>query len=64
MAPVVFLYIQTSARVDRVKVEINIVLEVRNHRTAIPLYSRQEGLSEESFKRKHGTKGDANVGPG
>jgi hypothetical protein len=50
--------------VDRVKVGINIVLEVRNHCTAIPLYSRQEGLSEESLKRKHGAKRDANLGPG
>jgi len=57
-------YIQTSARVDKVKVEINIVLEVRHHWTTIPLYSRQEGLSEESLKRKHGAKRDGNVGPG
>ena len=58
------LYIQTSASVDRVKVEINTALEVRHNWTAIPLYSRQDGLSEESLKRKHGAKRDGNVGPG
>ena len=38
--------------------EINVDFEGKNHWTAIPLYSQQEGLSEEGLKRKHAAKRD------